>query len=198
MILVVALIFIGPQKLPGLARSLGKGMRDVRRAMAGFEDEVRAATTLPPDEPEQPRSGRTSVSAGSSEPTPSAQTANAEPAAPDPPREAPPASESAVSDADTSHSDVGDTNEARAEAVPLDPPPPGQMTSSEPPVHTPDEPVGSAPSPETNSPETISAETNSAETISAETNSAETISAETISQETVSAEIATDEEPKTA
>ena len=31
-ILVIALIFIGPGKLPGVARSLGRGMREFRRA----------------------------------------------------------------------------------------------------------------------------------------------------------------------
>jgi sec-independent protein translocase protein TatA len=49
LILVAALIFIGPAKLPDLARTLGKGTRDLRRAMAGFEDEVKRATTLPPE-----------------------------------------------------------------------------------------------------------------------------------------------------
>ena len=46
LILIAALVFIGPSKLPGLARTMGKGMRDVRRAMAGFEDEVRRASDL--------------------------------------------------------------------------------------------------------------------------------------------------------
>jgi sec-independent protein translocase protein TatA len=47
LILIAALVFIGPSKLPSLARTMGKGMRDVRRAMAGFEDEVRQASTIP-------------------------------------------------------------------------------------------------------------------------------------------------------
>ena len=42
-ILVAALIFIGPSKLPDLAKTLGKGMRDLRRAMAGFDNEVKDA-----------------------------------------------------------------------------------------------------------------------------------------------------------
>ena len=57
MILIVALVFIGPSKLPSLARSMGKGMRDMRRAMAGFEDEVRQASTIP--EPNTPQSQNT-------------------------------------------------------------------------------------------------------------------------------------------
>ncbi|MEZ4267269.1 MAG: twin-arginine translocase TatA/TatE family subunit [Myxococcota bacterium] len=46
LILVAALIFIGPNKLPDLARNLGKGMREMRRAMAGFEREVNEASRL--------------------------------------------------------------------------------------------------------------------------------------------------------
>jgi sec-independent protein translocase protein TatA len=46
-ILVIALIVIGPQKLPDLARSLGKGLAEFERASNGFrrsvEEEARAA-----------------------------------------------------------------------------------------------------------------------------------------------------------
>jgi len=46
-ILVIALIVIGPQKLPDLARSLGKGLAEFRRATDDFkrniEEEARAA-----------------------------------------------------------------------------------------------------------------------------------------------------------
>jgi sec-independent protein translocase protein TatA len=46
-ILVIALIVIGPQKLPDLARSLGKGLGEFRRATEDFkrniEDEAKAA-----------------------------------------------------------------------------------------------------------------------------------------------------------
>lgn len=46
-ILVIALIVIGPQKLPDLARSLGKGLAEFKRATEDFkqsvEDEVKAA-----------------------------------------------------------------------------------------------------------------------------------------------------------
>lgn len=40
LILVVALIFIGPAKLPDLARSLGKGMREFRRAADDLHHEL--------------------------------------------------------------------------------------------------------------------------------------------------------------
>lgn len=49
-ILAAALIFIGPSKLPELARTLGKGMREVKRAMAGFESEARRAVEVPSGE----------------------------------------------------------------------------------------------------------------------------------------------------
>lgn len=45
-ILVIALVVFGPQKLPELARSLGKGLAEFKRAADGFkqsiDDEVRA------------------------------------------------------------------------------------------------------------------------------------------------------------
>lgn len=45
-ILVIALIVLGPQKLPDLARSLGRGLAEFRRATEDFkqniEDEARA------------------------------------------------------------------------------------------------------------------------------------------------------------
>ena len=49
-ILAAALVFIGPSKLPDLARTLGKGMREVKRAMAGFESEARRAVEIPSTE----------------------------------------------------------------------------------------------------------------------------------------------------
>lgn len=42
-VLVVALIVLGPEKLPGAARSIGKAMAELRRITSGFESEVRAA-----------------------------------------------------------------------------------------------------------------------------------------------------------
>lgn len=40
-ILVVALIFIGPDKLPGVAKQIGKGFRQVKNAMEEVDAEVR-------------------------------------------------------------------------------------------------------------------------------------------------------------
>lgn len=56
-ILVAALLVFGPKRLPDLARSLGKGMaefrrasNDLRRTLQEAEREVDSAST-PPDEP---------------------------------------------------------------------------------------------------------------------------------------------------
>ena len=40
-ILVIALLVIGPKKLPGVARSIGKGLREFRNATSGLKDELR-------------------------------------------------------------------------------------------------------------------------------------------------------------
>ncbi len=41
MILVVALLVLGPKKLPEAARQLGKAMTEFRRVTAGLQDDVR-------------------------------------------------------------------------------------------------------------------------------------------------------------
>jgi sec-independent protein translocase protein TatA len=41
LILLIALIFLGPNKLPDLAKSLGKGIREFRKATAGLEDDIK-------------------------------------------------------------------------------------------------------------------------------------------------------------
>jgi sec-independent protein translocase protein TatA len=38
-ILVIALIVLGPQKLPETARSVGKGMRELKASLSGEDDE---------------------------------------------------------------------------------------------------------------------------------------------------------------
>lgn len=39
-IFLIALIFIGPKKLPELAKGLGKGIRDFQNAAKGFSDQM--------------------------------------------------------------------------------------------------------------------------------------------------------------
>jgi sec-independent protein translocase protein TatA len=40
---VIALLVLGPKRLPEAARSLGRGMRELKEAVAGEEDEDREA-----------------------------------------------------------------------------------------------------------------------------------------------------------
>jgi Tat protein translocase TatB subunit len=45
-ILVVALIVLGPQRLPEVAKALGKGLAELRRASSGLTDELREAAQI--------------------------------------------------------------------------------------------------------------------------------------------------------
>ena len=47
-ILVVALIVLGPNKLPEAARSVGRGMRELKDSLSGVDDD---RDELPRDEP---------------------------------------------------------------------------------------------------------------------------------------------------
>ncbi len=53
-ILVVALLVLGPKRLPEAGKSLGKSMRDFRQAMAGIEEhthDIKRAVNEPLPEP---------------------------------------------------------------------------------------------------------------------------------------------------
>lgn len=49
-ILLVALIVLGPQRLPDAARQVGKAMGELRRISAGFQNEMRTAMEDTPAE----------------------------------------------------------------------------------------------------------------------------------------------------
>lgn len=53
LILALALIVLGPKKLPELARALGKGMAEFRRATDDLKDEFRQLENEPPESPAQ-------------------------------------------------------------------------------------------------------------------------------------------------
>lgn len=60
-VLVVALLVLGPEKLPKLARQLGRGMREFRRAASEFQSTLSAAdpskTPVRPSTPVKPPPG---------------------------------------------------------------------------------------------------------------------------------------------
>jgi sec-independent protein translocase protein TatB len=47
MILLVALIFLGPEKLPDVARQVGRAMGELRKVSAGFQREMHEAMRVP-------------------------------------------------------------------------------------------------------------------------------------------------------
>jgi len=53
LILALALIVLGPKKLPELARALGKGMAEFRRATDELKDEFRQLENEPSESPAQ-------------------------------------------------------------------------------------------------------------------------------------------------
>lgn len=96
-ILLVALLVLGPDKLPGAARSIGRGLSHLRKLSGGFEQEIRsamqdtgitttsqqassgaAASGLHPGLGPGPRLEPDSVSLGPSSPAPSSEVSSAD------------------------------------------------------------------------------------------------------------------------
>lgn len=46
-VVIVALVIFGPKKLPELGRSVGSGIRDFRKGMAGEDDEPKQVVEAP-------------------------------------------------------------------------------------------------------------------------------------------------------
>lgn len=67
-ILVVALLIFGPSKLPEMARSLGRGMAEFRRASSDLRSSLIEAAEDKPEPPSTPTP--TAAEADSPEPTP--------------------------------------------------------------------------------------------------------------------------------
>jgi sec-independent protein translocase protein TatA len=59
LILLVALIVLGPKRLPEVGRSLGRGLRDFRSGMQGVQDEARGIFSDALDEPSLPAADST-------------------------------------------------------------------------------------------------------------------------------------------
>ena len=53
-ILVVALVVLGPDKLPGAARQAGRWLGELRRLSSGFQAELRDALQEPVDQTPRP------------------------------------------------------------------------------------------------------------------------------------------------
>ncbi len=53
-VLVVALIFLGPKRLPGAGRALGQGLREFKHSITGAFDEHSRVQGTAQDDPELP------------------------------------------------------------------------------------------------------------------------------------------------
>jgi TatA/E family protein of Tat protein translocase len=60
-VFLIALIFIGPKKLPELAKGLGKGIRDFQNAAKGFSDQLQESENETPKTENQPTRGQAST-----------------------------------------------------------------------------------------------------------------------------------------
>jgi sec-independent protein translocase protein TatA len=90
LIFIVALLVVGPRRLPELGRSIGKGIRELRKA----QDEVRKTIQVNLDEPARPGFGKREVA-----PQADADGADAEPGSRD---------AAAATATPTASNDVGD------------------------------------------------------------------------------------------
>jgi sec-independent protein translocase protein TatB len=84
-ILVVALVVLGPNRLPELARTLGKAMAEFRRQTADLMDEFQIQTMLEDDPPKRPAKPvqPPPATAAPATPTPAPTTVAAAPAKPE-------------------------------------------------------------------------------------------------------------------
>lgn len=81
LVLVVALVVLGPKRLPDAARSMGKAFAEMRRFASGFQSEVRDAFSEPaPSYPAAPSDVGPQQPAVGSETGPSAASPAASPA----------------------------------------------------------------------------------------------------------------------
>ena len=73
-ILTIALIFLGPKRLPDAARSVGKGMREFRESLSGFDhredDDPYDANELETDDPDDEDPPRAEALAQDAAPVP--------------------------------------------------------------------------------------------------------------------------------
>ena len=69
-IFLVALIVLGPDRLPKAARQVGRAVAEFKRISGGFQDEVRKAIDFDGDTAGTPRPGSPTGSPGATTPTP--------------------------------------------------------------------------------------------------------------------------------
>ncbi|HOD27634.1 MAG TPA: twin-arginine translocase TatA/TatE family subunit [Syntrophales bacterium] len=79
-ILIVALLVIGPKRLPDLAKSIGKGLQEFRRATDGVTDTLKDTLREDEEKPEEKDAGlKDSLLYGKSDPEPADEKAGTVP-----------------------------------------------------------------------------------------------------------------------
>jgi sec-independent protein translocase protein TatA len=78
-IMVIALLVLGPKRLPEVARNLGRAMAEFRRQSSEIMDELQSQTRI---EEDRERERRTGAAKAAPVPTPAANTVAATPTAP--------------------------------------------------------------------------------------------------------------------
>lgn len=53
-IMLITLLLFGSKRLPDLARSMGRSIREIKKATSGLEEELRRAIETPPPSPRPP------------------------------------------------------------------------------------------------------------------------------------------------
>jgi sec-independent protein translocase protein TatB len=127
-ILLVALLVLGPRRLPGAARQLGQVMGDIRRISSGFQQELRDALDVDEAPPRRREPVPLAKAVADADDAPSATATPATADAPPGAGSGPPSlREVATEDADASSvapavADALDEIVAPARPVPVDPP----------------------------------------------------------------------------
>jgi sec-independent protein translocase protein TatB len=132
-IAIVALLILGPDKLPDAMRKLGRATRELRRITSGFEAELRDALSDAPEPPAPKTAAASHTTQPSAEPTPPANptaTATATAAAPaDPPPQTPPPPPADPTDGTPESLPGETTNGASVSAAPTSAPAEGSSPS---------------------------------------------------------------------
>ena len=81
LILVVALLVLGPKRLPEVGRSLGRGLMSFRQGIQGVQDEARGVFHDALEEPSQPPENSTPTATEQLAPAATAPVVTPEPAA---------------------------------------------------------------------------------------------------------------------
>lgn len=104
-ILVVALLVLGPDRLPEAARQVGRAINEMRRMSAGFQAEIRDAIQTPAAGPAVPKAPSTGVEPAEPPPSPEQPTPEQQPPEQQPPEQQPQEQKYLWSDLPTSSAD---------------------------------------------------------------------------------------------